>query len=251
MTPSRRWRRLSLAALVPLAAFACDSSPSVSGELARGRFVYVCVEDTDALCSDFDSPDAFPAVFGPGGRFSVFYRAKDSDAVGITVEPSSSELLAFEDDVFTWQTIGDASLLAVLDGQLYDFVNIRADEVEHVRFGGVSPLDEVVLRAGETRVVDAIPQDQHGRRIGGALEYQWWTTDQAVAVVKGDASLERVTVRAVETGITTLVLDVGGSQHSVPIVVGPPSRDPCDRADLDSLSCEWCRAQEGLPWDDC
>ena len=251
MTPARRVRRLSLAAIVSLITIACDdSSASTPGELARGRFVYVCVEKADALCSDHDSPDAFPAVFGRGGRFSVSYRPKDSDAIGITVEPSSTELLALEDDVFAWQAVGEAPLLAVVDGELYDFINVRADEVESVRFGEYKQLDEVVLRAGDTKVVDAIPHDDHGRRLGGVLEYQWTTGDPTVAVITDNTSAEQVTVEAVRAGITDLVVEVGGSQHSIPIVVGPPSRDPCDRIDLDQPSCAWCRAEKGLPWDD-
>jgi len=232
-------------------AGACDFGPSVEGELRRGRFVYTCVEDTDALCSGFDNPEAFPAVFGPGARFSVSYDPRDDDAIGITVEPSSTELIAFEDDVLTWRVNGEASLIALLDGELYDFANVRAQEVDHVRLSGTSEENEVVLEAGQTRVLSAIPQDEHGRRLGGALDYSWTVEDPEVATIDGESFLERVKVVGGTTGATSLVLEVGGSEHRVPIVVGPTPRDPCDRADLTQDGCIWCRAEKGLPWDDC
>ena len=217
-------------ALALLTAGACDLDGSTGGALGRGRFHYECVEDTDVVCQGFFDADAFPAALAVGGRFAMSYAPDGSEPLPV-LEPAASNVLLAEGSVMTFTRTGTSAVLAMLDGEVFDFVQLEAQEVAEIRV--VDPdsgfyelgLTEVELETIEGAVLEAIPQDVFGRALGGAMEYSWTVDDDSIAEVVSLETLRLVEIEPRAPGTTTLRVSVGGYEHAMPLTVPEPEHD--------------------------
>lgn len=222
--------RLTCFAFAALTLGACDfeGDDTEGGALGRGLFRYECVEDTDTVCDGFFDADAFPAAMAVGGRFSMSYRPDGSEPLP-RLEPAASSVLAANGTVLTFLRPGTSAVLAMLDGEVFDYVQLEAQPVAEIRITDTGydalGLAEIEIDDTEGVMLRAIPQDLHGRALGGAMEYDWSIDDPSVAQVVSLSTLRIAEIEPLAPGSTTLRVSVGGYEEVLPLVVPEPVHD--------------------------
>jgi hypothetical protein len=216
-----------------LLLFACDPppDPTVAGDLNRGRFEYICVGETDVSCRDFDMASIFPEVFAVGGRFSVRFEPFDGGPLP-RIEPASPSVLSYENAILTFEREGTSAILAARGDALVDYRHLQAKPVVAVQFrnGNAESISALVLEDHVQLALSAVPLDEFGRPLAGALAYAWRLTDESIARLVTSATGREVSVRALGTGMTNLEVSVGGHVELLPLFVEvpPPERIPGD-----------------------
>lgn len=199
----------------------CDDGDStLSGELGRGRFEYICVSDTDSFCRNFQQVEVFPQVFAVGGRFWTRFSPEDGEDIP-AIESAAPTVLALEASVMTFNRPGTAAVLAVRGNELVDYAHLDAAAIESIRFRreGSDSIGAVILAGAEEARIDATPLDARGRALGGALDYQWRIIDTSIAEIMTLETVEQITLRGLTPGQTTLEITVGGFTSSILLTV--------------------------------
>jgi hypothetical protein len=213
--------KLALAA-VAMTASGCDigDDATVGGELGRGRFEYICVNDTDPACSGFLDASTFPDVFAVGGRFWTRFEPEDGGQVP-EIKTSAPEVLSLDRTMLTFERAGTVAVLAVRQTDLVDYKHLDAAPIASVTFerDAEQAVGSLLLTEREEARVDATPNDAQGRELGGALDYTWRIVDPTIAELVSPDNVDDITVRGLAVGQTTLEMTAGDFSTSLLITV--------------------------------
>jgi hypothetical protein len=182
-----------------------DKAP---GELGGGAFRYDCFGTTDLACSNGEV--SFPQAVAVGARFSIAYEPEAGPVPRVVAGSSAS--LASLPGGFEMKRAGYAALLALnAEREGVDLRHVRGAHVAQLQVSadaGVG-LSQLRLQAGESHVLRAIPLDRFGVKLGGALSYRWWSSDEAVLQLQSTEDSNRALVVAGEAGQALLSVQVG------------------------------------------
>ena len=217
-----------------------DDRPSRPGELGAGDFLYVCLGDSDPLCTEGSLAETFPERVAVHGRFALDFNPNDtifSDGVGLRIEAPNETLVKTELGTFSIEQAGYQVFLAVSNGsEVVDLQHILAANIERisVRTMDSQDLDTIELALGQSITVSAVPQDRLRSTLAGSLDYAWSTADPNVADLATIDEDFDVTIEAISEGVTTLLIEAGGftQEVSVEVTVDGPS-SATDGSDAD------------------
>ncbi|HEX7604925.1 MAG TPA: Ig-like domain-containing protein [Polyangiaceae bacterium] len=236
-------RRALLACILALAG--CMSSGSSgcdvgygNGGLKNGNFAYLCTASgRDAQCSGGYSQGIPDAVI-VGARFKLSYveaTAPDAQPAIFALRAASANRADESSDGFAIEQPGYAAFLVTRNGQVVDFVNLRARHVDQIQ---LTPSPFGSLAKGETRDLEVTPYGL-SMVLGGALDCTFASSNAAIASVTTDnGRLAHVTGEAVGKATLTVTCD-GFSESRVLDVSGTTptldaSADAADAADAAS-----------------
>jgi hypothetical protein len=115
---------------------------------------------------------------------------------------------------------GELALLAV-DGnrEVIDIKHIRGASITEVRVqhDDELPQSALTLQKSESLELSAVPFDALGVELGGALDYAWSSQDSSVVSIETLSDLNRVRIRAVGVGSTTIDIEVAGHTYALPV----------------------------------
>ena|GEM_PF-6108881 len=212
-------RRLRL--LLVLGLMACEEGdPDVTrerGDLGRGKFIYECLGQTDAACEQ--GPAEFPQAIAVDARFWMRFAVERGPTPAVI--PAAQTFVQAHGG-FTALRAGELALLAVNGNlEVIDIKHVRSAQVSEVRVQreGSLPQSELELNTGESVELRAVPFDALGVPLAGALDYTWSSKDHAALKVETLPDLNRVLVRALRAGDTSLEVVVGKHALSLPVHV--------------------------------
>jgi hypothetical protein len=227
LTPSMR--QATLALILGGALTGCLSQGNdyedtrARGDLGAGDFVYGCFdEETDITCVDGD--EDLPRALAVGARFDLRFSIKSGPQP--VVRAPASDFVKQIEGGFQVRAPGQFACLA-LNGnrEVIDIKHLRAAEIDEVRVREEgSDLPTTTLRFDRRQVVRllAVPYESRGVKLGGALNYEWSSSDESVVSVESLPSLNRVRVRAGDkSGKAELRVEVGGRSFTVSVEVDP------------------------------
>ncbi len=209
-------RRLRLLWILGLVA--CDDfEPDITrerGDLGRGKFIYECLGETDAACGS--ATTTFPQAVAVNSRFAMRF-AIDSGVQPVVI-PGAPNFVQAVVGGFKVLRAGDLGLLAVNGNrEVIDIKHVRSAPIAQVRVrrGTSLPEAELNLQTGESVELTAVPFDALGVELGGAVDYAWSSEDPQIARVETFAALNRIRIRALRSGETTLNVTAGGENLSL------------------------------------
>lgn len=223
-------RRGALAALILLGA--CDGDEGsgalvpheLNGELGRGDFEYLAIDDSDAMLD----PSALPAAIAVGARFDLdFTAAVALAASGVSVH-SGSAFVSTHGATFEVDLPGRFVMLAIHQGHVVDLAHLTSRPVSDVVVEDTDGyvLTELTLAVGEVAELRALPLDDEARLLAGALQYDWTTDDASVVEVRG-AGLDprRVMLTAHAPGMVDVQVRTGEATERLSVLVLEESAD--------------------------
>lgn len=223
-------RRVLLACVFALAG--CTSSGSSgcdvgfgNGGLKNGNFAYACPPSHgDAQC-----PSGFslgiPGAVIVGSRFKLTYaEALEADAQAPTplaLRAASADRVDENNDGFAIKEAGYSSFFVTRNGQVVDFVNLRARHVDEVK---LTPAQFGTLAKGETRDLEAVPYGL-STLLAGVLDCTFASSNPAIASV-ASANGRTIHVTGVAAGQATVTATCDGiGEPKLVTVSGTPSLD--------------------------
>ncbi|MFT3923334.1 MAG: hypothetical protein QM778_12440 [Myxococcales bacterium] len=213
--------------LLILGLMACEETdPDITrerGDLGRGKFIYECLGETDAACDDGRSAQ-FPQAIAVNSKFGMRF-AIDSGSTP-SVIPGASTFVQSVVGGYKALRAGELALLAVNGNrEVIDIKHVRSAAVAEVRVQRGSALPEPDLELGTDQGVElrAVPFDSLGVPLAGALDYTWTSRDPAMVRVETLPELNRIRVRALRAGDTTLDVMVGDRQLSLEVHASGPT----------------------------
>ncbi len=197
-----------------------DAQPT-PGLLARGKFFYVCIGAADPQCDAVGRGD-FPLRVAVGNRFAVDYEGPDGEPIKDHLVISSSDTRLLDlDGVLVALVPGLTPVLALNDErQVEDMAYIEAvtpDLLELLVDG--SAVSELQLEVGQDIELRARPSDA-GMALAG-LPTPTWQIDDPALVALVDPLDERVTLRGIAAGQTTVTATNGVAATLTLTVVDP------------------------------
>ena len=190
------------------------------GDLGRGTFVYGCYSDSDTTCESGN--DDLPKALAVGSRFDVRFSIESGPLP--TVVAPVGDLVRRVDGAFEVQGAGEFALLAVNGNkEVLDLKHLRAADVAEIRVQQGRALPSATLELAPKASVElaALPFAAGGVKLGGALEYDWSTSDENLLVIESLPKLHRVRVRAGNSsGRAALRCEVAGATYEVAVKIG-------------------------------
>lgn len=215
--------RVSLAAALALVGCFEDDDyeeTRMDGDLGRGTFVYGCYNASDTSCDDGNN--ALPRALAVGSRFDV--RLSIASGPQPSVISPVTDVVRRVDGAFQVESAGEFVLLAVNSNrEVIDLKHLRAEEVAEIRVQSGRDLPSSTLELDPKQSVEllALPFGHGGVKLGGALEYDWSSSDEQLLRVESLPGLNRVRVRAGNSdGTVQLRVAVAGAMHEVNVQVG-------------------------------
>jgi hypothetical protein len=206
-----RWSTTALTSLALLACSSDGSSPAMSGELARGSFLYRCLDGSDSACPGASKAEVFPGQIAVGSRFGVDY----SEGV---VEAASGDFLTSVEGGFLAVRAGKVALIGRVSssGDASDFTHLDLSAIQKLTVTAAQG-SSTRLPIGARGTYRVTPQSDGGAPLAGSLRYRWSTSDGSVLALTGDGSGATVEVEAKASGSAELAvrLDV---QEVTPVV---------------------------------
>lgn len=249
--PGARGRagRLFAAAATFVALAGCNASDfdqsRVEGDLGRGDFKYECVSPADVACefrctlfdceasATNERASVFPTRVAVGSLFALTYDHHNNEAASsryrvVPASPSWVDTAAGANpspgsaaETFVARRTGQLAFLARnQSGHVADFLHVEFAPLDHLEvndFGAVTATAK--LSPGEDIVLQAYPQGQDGRVLGGSLSYAWASSDEAIASVKVGSASDRIKIEAKAAGTATVRVSVGEISREITIVV--------------------------------
>lgn len=246
--------------VLALPALGCDgiSGPGTPGELGQGTFSYQCaLSEGDAVCNDaslnpinrdvvetqLGIDGQIPAGIAVNGRFQLTYfgdvTTDDFERLNLVIEPAASDNID-EQGGFRIREAGRHDFLArdKAEDEVADFIDLYAYNMTNLTIWmDEQPLDELELTIGTVSthaILAATPTaDIDGQEIylGGAMAYEWESSDPSILAVDPAHSTEpepttsvelnndEVRVTAVAVGTAVLTITVGGFIRAMPVTV--------------------------------
>lgn len=203
------------------------------GDLGKGTFVYGCYNETDTSCDDGGTD--LPRAIAVGSRFDM--RFSISSGVQPTVISPATDLVRRAGEAFEVRAPGQFPLLAVnANREVIDIKHLRAADVEQIRVQRSRELPAASLRLAprESATLLALPYDHGGVKLGGALTYEWSSSNEALLSVESLPELNRVRVRAGRSeGKATLLVRLPDAMYEVTVQISGDV-DPEDELDAGS-----------------
>jgi hypothetical protein len=195
----------------------------MDGDLGRGTFVYGCYNASDTSCDDGNT--ALPRALAVGSRFDV--RLSIASGPQPSVISPVTEVVRRVDGAFQVEGAGEFVLLAVNSNrEVIDFKHLRSERVDEIRVQRGRDLPSATLQVDPRQSVEllALPFGAGGVKLGGALDYDWSSSDEQLLRVESLPGLNRVRVRAGNRpGRVLLRVAVAGVTHEVSVRVGAES----------------------------
>ncbi len=222
-----RWHSIPVLA-VALACVGCDVLGSgTPGELGEGGFNYECIAWGDPVCDgelaatfdDFQgvpSDIPIPNAIVVGGRFDATFFEPDEDFGYLrehSVRSASQYLLETSSAGFRAVRPGVVALV-VSDGYgVADLLHLTIVEPARLSVAGYTGQ---LLAPGETADVWLTPRDETGVALGGALSYEWTSSDASVVRILPSVSSDTEALRDDQV----LLQAVGGGTATVRATTG-------------------------------
>jgi hypothetical protein len=198
------------------------------GELEQGAFTYACVGVSDPVCDDVSLFDAheIPKAFAVGSKFKLDYNA-DVGTVG-TVEAASADLLSGSDaGSFTALKPGTVALLARKGINIVDLIHVRLFDPARVEVDAVAPDNQAIsadivaltLKEGTVTYLRSMSLGEGEEALAGALSCMWTAGDETVVSFDNVIADNRIQLRAVKVGVTTVQVQLGPKSAKIDITV--------------------------------
>ncbi len=194
----------------------------MDGELGVLSFRWECLGDTDPTCGTGD----FPEAIAVGSRFELVFGREQRAEYDIDLVSASPDRLSGP-RLFTAHEAGDVTVVAKDGPSLLDFIELRIETIDRLDMTTIPDEDEVcewsceptgpgnpvgTLRIGEPVRVQVHALHQ-GDILGGALHYEWSTSDSDVLGLSE------------EDGRTVLLEPHGGGEVTLTIAAGDHSEE--------------------------
>ena len=220
------WRPLFLLATASLLALTgCPGAgdPSV-GELNHGRFSYLCVNSSDALCDDTVSNQPIPALLAVGGAFDLEYAGDSAGSAPVQIEPASEVMISSASGHLKFLVPGVGAVLArSTSGGVADFIHLRATSVDHLDVTGPSSTDAVNaidMTTSADVTLRVAPKSVESSLLAGALQYTWTSSSDKVVKLQSFGATNRTTLTGVAPGTATVTASLpSGVKLSVVVTV--------------------------------
>ena len=200
----------------------------MDGDLGRGTFVYGCYNASDTSCDDGNT--ALPRALAVGSRFDV--RLSIASGPQPSVISPVTDVVRRVEGAFQVESAGEFALLAVNSNrEVIDLKHLRAENVDQIRVQRGRDLPSATLELDPKQSADllALPFGSGGVKLGGALEYDWSSSDEQLLRIESLPGLNRVRVRAGSgAGKVALRVAVAGAMHEVSVQVGEEDDDSID-----------------------
>jgi hypothetical protein len=215
MRTTRFWVSFSVLGLL-LAG--CGAAPG-EGELGNDRFLYACVERSDAACDDASSPTASLELLPVLAKGAVF-RLLTENPANVPYSPTP-RLTVIDGEAVTFRAemAGYSAIFARdANGNVRDLVHAMVVEPAAVtlltRQGGSAWLESgatLSVPVGSTVALRSAPADALGHVLAGALDVVWSSTpeDLLATVAKVDGNVLLIAPEAPAEG--ELKVTVAGS----------------------------------------
>lgn len=206
------------------------------GELGKGTFVYGCTNSTDTACDGGQT--SLPRAVAVGGRFDLRFSVNGGKQP-VVISPVSDQVRRIG-DAFEVRAPGQFALLAVNGNrEVIDIKHMRAAPVDEIRVQRKTelPSANLTLNPNESTQLLALPYDDSGDKLGGALDYSWHSSNDDLVSIDSLSDLNRVRVRAgAASGEATLTVEVSGKRYDVRVQIddGSGALDAGQRADADA-----------------
>jgi hypothetical protein len=145
------------------------------------------------------------------------------------VIPASSDSIAELPGGFRILRPGYAALFAV-DGsrEVEDLIHLRGASIDEVRVSvdGDLPVAKLRLAALDEHDLSAVPLDEFDVALAGALDYAWQSEDESVLEVETFDAVDRVRIRGVQEGETSLLVRAGDAEFALVVEVSPAGTLP-------------------------
>jgi hypothetical protein len=201
------------------------------GDLGKGTFVYGCHNDTDTSCDDGGTN--LPSALAVGSRFDM--RFSISSGAQPSVVSPATDLVRRVGNAFEVRAAGQFPLLAVnANREVIDIKHLYAADVGQIRVqrNRELPVSSLRLAPRESATLLALPYDQGGVKLGGALSYAWSSSDEALLLVESLPELNRVRVRAGNReGKATLLVRLPDAMYEVTVQIGDVGDAEVDELD--------------------
>jgi hypothetical protein len=217
----------------------------MDGDLGRGTFVYGCYNASDTSCEGGST--ALPRALAVGSRFDV--RLSIPSGPQPSVISPVTDVVRRVDGAFQVESAGEFALLAVNSNrEVIDLKHLRAEGVDEIRVqrGRDLPSSTLALDPRESAELLALPFGAGGVKLGGALEYDWSSSDEQLLRIESLPGLNRVRVRAGSgSGRVELRVAVAGAMHEVSVQVGDESEVEDAGEERDASSRDAAQADAG------
>jgi hypothetical protein len=209
---------------VTLATAGC--LPTTPGELNNGGFTYFCASPADLACQNLilGATDVPPAI-AVGAHFDLQFsgsRAQLTDLV-----PVASSILKKEasNDVgatgFRFAAPGISAVLARDSGKIVDFLHVTGAPIDALAVVDELGDDVAAYTLGTSNdQLQAIPRDDLGHTLAGALGYTWVSSSEEVLTLTPGLLPNAIHLTAGKPGQATVTVTAGDQSTSVVVTVG-------------------------------
>lgn len=208
--------------------------PTTPGELSNGGFTYFCASDDDLACQNdlFGASDVPPAI-AVGAHFDLQFTPpiiSDKDPSVTRLVPASPLMLGVEAGLgtdttgFRFAKEGTVAVLAEHGNEVVDFVHLTGARVESIALvdGLGDQVGEVSISVTDaSERISALPRDDAGHTLAGALKYAWQSSDESVLSLSTafGGSPNQVTLVPHQAGAVTVSVSVQDQTVSLPVTV--------------------------------
>jgi hypothetical protein len=195
------------------------------GELGNGRFFYECDGASDPLCDVPVEDLTIPEGVAVGSRFGASYTAElfTTKVRVLSAAPALLDNVDSFGSIFEAHKPGVSALLAQQGDSFIDFVHVRLAEVDDIRIDSLDPVDEQIadidLALGAVRLLRAVPTDEDGIMLAGALACDWSVEDESIARFITDSNDNQAALEGLSVGATTATIKMGALEVSIPVEV--------------------------------
>jgi hypothetical protein len=245
----RSGRNVALCASLAAVGIGCGPSESRTGTIGgtgEGFFQYSCVTDGDAVCNQTGAVDAnsvvelginqeVPEAVAVGARFDLHFSGTvledDGETLLVETVPASFDHVETSggfviDEAGFWAFLAQSP-----KGVVADFIHVQALEAADLEvWKDEQKVTAFEMTVGSELQVAAVPRDEAGLALGGALPYLWTSSDPGVALVDQaggtgvptggiEINDDEVRIYAAAAGTTNIEVQRGELVHTVAVTV--------------------------------
>lgn len=207
--------------------------PRTPGELSNGGFTYFCAGDDDLACRhDLFDASEIPVAIAVGAHFDIefnppFIDGEDNPTVSRIISAAPSVLAQelaqdFDADGFRFEKAGTVAVLAMAGNQVVDLIHLTGEPVDQVSLVdrlGDTPAHLTISLSGYGDTLEALPREESGVILAGALTYTWQSSDEGVVRVEPGAHPNEVELAPEGPGEATITVSVQGKLAGVSVTV--------------------------------
>jgi hypothetical protein len=246
MTDSRF--ALGVLATISLAGAGCTgtgsgASTGTVGEAGNGVFHYVCLDEGDAVCAetaavdpamvvpDLGSSGQLPRSIAVSGRFDLSYYGgvpeQGGSALPVEIVPARTDVVHTTGG-FSFSSPATVAFLARNpQGITVDFIHVTASTATALTlWSAAAPVAELALaQPGAEAMLAVVPSDADGISLGGALGYEWHSSDEAIVRLSPVGSTDVPVAGLLVRDDEVRLVGIAEGQATVRVVVGSLSQE--------------------------